>query len=495
MSQPHIVIFNPDQWRGDALGHLGHPAVQTPVLDQLVEDEAVSFRHAFCQNPVCTPSRCSFMTGWYPHVSGHRTMYHMLHEEHGEPLLLSILKENGYHTFWGGKNDLVPGQVGKAPFVDNVSNTNDYDLQPNWHGQPYQDARGEKGSDSFYSFYIGELKKHDGADYYRDGDWANIQEAIKMVRNRPKDKPLCLYLPLTYPHPPYGAEEPFLSAINRNEIGPRITDVQWDTKPMITNELRQRFNLTGWSEERWTELRATYYAMCSRVDALLGDLIKVMREEGIWDDTAFFLFADHGDFTGDYDLVEKTQNTFEDCLTRVPLIVKAPKGTPCQPGVREQLAELVDFSETVYDLCKINPDYSRFGKSLLPVLADPNAEHRDAAFCEGGRLLGEIEASEIQSARGQSDIEAGAYWPRLSLQISEEQPWNGKAAMCRTSTHKYVKRHYENDELYDLVKDPGETNNVIDDPNYSAIKYQLMERLLTWYQETCDVVPHQTDSR
>ena len=60
---PHILIFNPDQWRGDALGHLGHPAVQTPNLDRLVREDAVSFRHAYCQNPVCTPSRCSFMSG------------------------------------------------------------------------------------------------------------------------------------------------------------------------------------------------------------------------------------------------------------------------------------------------------------------------------------------------------------------------------------------------------------------------------------------------
>ena len=495
MDKPHILIFNPDQWRGDALGHLGHPAVKTPVLDELVATEAVSFRYAFCQNPVCTPSRCSFMTGWYPHVRGHRTMYHMLHHEHGEPMLLNILKENGYHTFWGGKNDVIPGTETRDRYADTHSGEREYDLQPNWHGAPYHKARGKKGDDSYYSFYIGELEKREGEDYYQDGDWANIQEAIKMVRNRPKDKPLCLFLPLTYPHPPYGVEEPFLSAINRNEIGPRITGVQWDTKPMITNELRKRYNLTGWSEERWTELRATYYAMCMRVDALLGDLIAVMREEGIWDDTAMFLLADHGDFTGDYDLVEKTQNTFEDCLTRVPLVVKPPKSVACKPGVREQLAELVDFSETVYELSGIDPDYYRFGKSLLPVLADPNAEHRDAAFCEGGRLMGETAANESKGIQGKEDYTDHCYWPRISVQVSDEQPWHGKATMCRTKTHKYIKRMYESDELYDLIKDPGETNNIIDDPDYAEVRVELTDRLLRWYQETCDVVPMNTDSR
>jgi arylsulfatase A-like enzyme len=118
MSQrrPHILIFNPDQWRGDTLGHMGHPGAVTPTLDRFVESEAVSFRWAFCQNPVCTPSRCSFMTGWYPHTRGHRTMYHMLRPD--EPCLLKILKDNGYFVWWGGKNDLVPGQNGYESYCN-----------------------------------------------------------------------------------------------------------------------------------------------------------------------------------------------------------------------------------------------------------------------------------------------------------------------------------------------------------------------------------------
>ena len=92
--RPHIVIFNPDQWRGDVLGHVGNPAAVTPHLDRMVRTDGVSFRNAFCQNTVCTPSRCSFMTGWYPHVRGHRTMFHMLQPD--EPMLLKTLKDNGY---------------------------------------------------------------------------------------------------------------------------------------------------------------------------------------------------------------------------------------------------------------------------------------------------------------------------------------------------------------------------------------------------------------
>ncbi len=500
--QPHIVIFNPDQWRGDSLGHLGHPAVQTPVLDEMVEKEAVSFRYAFCQNPVCTPSRCSFMTGWYPHVRGHRTMHHMLHHEHDEQMLLRILKEHGYHTFWGGKNDVIPGDEagqGNDPrvrYADTISDYSNYELQPNWHGPVYQQARGEHGSDTFYSFFIGKMDKHENEHFYHDDDWLHVQEAIKLIKNRPADKPLALYLPLVYPHPPYGVEEPYFSAIDRDAIEERLRAENWELKPSIIQEIRKRQNMQSWTEDRWTELRATYYGMCMRIDALLGDLIQAMRDEGIWDDTAFFLFSDHGDFTGDYGLVEKTQNTFEDCLSRVPFIIKPPKDTPCKPGVRDCLTELVDFSETVYDLTGINPGYDRFGKSLLPVIAGDTDEHRDAAFCEGGRLMGEIQAAEREYlARNPDNPEQGAYWPRASLQWSDEHPWHTKATMCRTKDYKYVKRLYESDELYDLKKDPGECLNVINDPAYAEIKVQMIERLLRWYQETCDVVPQNTDPR
>ena len=72
---------------------------------------------------------------------------------------------------------------------------------------------------------------------------------------------------------------------------------------------------------------------------------------------------------------------------------------------------------------------------------------------------------------------------------------HSKATMCRTRDFKYVRRLYETDELYDLRRDPGEVQNRIDDPAYSGILSELRERMLTWYQTTCDVVPYKTDVR
>lgn len=484
--RPHIIIFNPDQWRGDVMGHLGNPAAVTPNLDRIIEHDAVSFRHAFCQNPVCTPSRCSFMTGWYPHVRGHRTMFHMLRTD--EPVLLKYLKDNGYFVWWGGKNDLAPRQDGFADYCD-VKYEASGELRPNLHSA--DEWRGDPAGDNYYSFFAGKLETGDEELYY-DNDWAMVHGAVDLIQEAPADQPLCIYLPLSYPHPPYGVEEPWFSQIDRDLIPTRVPTPDWEKKPSLVAGIYQRQGLQNWSEERFNELRAVYYGMCARVDAQFGLVARALKEKGIYDDSAIFFFSDHGDFTGDYGLVEKTQNTFEDCLTRVPLIVKPPADQPIRPGIRDQLVELIDFTATAYEWAGIEPDYDHFGRSLSPLIQGADAEHRDAVFCEGGRLIGEEQAMEKDSPSFYDP--AGLYWPRVQLQGSEDGE-HSKATMCRTRDFKYVRRLYESDELYDLRRDPSELQNRIDDPAYAAVLSELRERMLTWYQTTCDVVPYKTDVR
>jgi arylsulfatase A-like enzyme len=488
--RPHIVIFNPDQWRGDVLGHMGHSAAVTPNLDQWTQTDAVSFRQAFCQSPVCTPSRCSFMTGWYPHVRGHRTMFHMLQPD--EPMLLKTLKDNGYFVWWGGKNDVVPAQNGFDAYCD-VKYEADQPPLPLSGRVPQEIWRGEPGSDTYYSFYVGRIDKDPEEPYYYDFDWAMVLGAIHTIRNAPKDQPLCLYLPLLYPHPPYGVEDPWYGMIDRLKLPGRIPSPRdWTGKPSILKGIQERQRMQGWTEDRWSELRATYYGMCARVDYQFGLVLDALREAEIYDDTAVFFFSDHGDFTGDYGLVEKTQNTFEDCLTRVPLLVKPPASAPIEPRISDALVELIDVPATIEALTGIPSQHTHFGHSLLPLLEGATEEGRDAVFCEGGRRHGETHAMELQSIISQTP--KGLYWPRLSLQRSEG-PEHTMAVMCRTKDFKYVRRLYEPDELYDLRTDPFELQNRIDDSSLAEVLWMLKERLLTFYQETCDVVPYRSDRR
>jgi len=467
---------------------MGNPAAVTPNLDNLCRTEGVSFRHAFCQSPVCTPSRCSFMSGWYPHVRGHRTMFHMMAPD--EPVLLRRLREEGYFVWWGGKNDLTPGQDSIEPYCD-VRNPTDW---PPLRGEIPPDPawRGSPQGDNYYSFYQGRLDKGP-EDFFIDFDWKQVTGALDFINGYDGDKPLCVYLPLHFPHPTYRVEEPWYSIIDRAKVPPRgPTPPGFAGKPGMLKGIYHRQQMQNWSEERFTELRATYLGMCARVDHQYGMIADALKARCMYEDTALFVFSDHGDFTGDYGLVEKTQNTFEDCLTRVPLLIKPPSGIPVKPRISDALVELIDFPATVEALLGIEPRHTHFGRSLLPLIAGERDDHRDAVFCEGGRLHGETHCMEIESnpENNPSDL----YWPRQQMQRSEG-PEHTKAVMCRTGRYKYVRRLYERDELYDLAADPGEVVNRIDDRQLAPVLAELKERLLTFYLETADVVPHRIDVR
>ncbi len=100
----NFILFNPDEMRAESVGCYGHPLASTPNLDRLAA-QSTRFDQCHVQHTVCTPSRCSFMTGQYPHVNGHRTLWHALQRH--EPQLLKYLKTAGYDVMWGGKNDLL----------------------------------------------------------------------------------------------------------------------------------------------------------------------------------------------------------------------------------------------------------------------------------------------------------------------------------------------------------------------------------------------------
>ncbi len=495
--KPNIIIFNPDQWRGDMLGYLDYSSAKTPNLDHIVKNDAVAFSNAFCQATVCTPSRCSFMTGWYPHVHGHRTMHYMLHTDQGDSSILSELKSSDYYIWWGGKNDLIAGQEGYRNHCDIYFEPSSKDFQK-W-GYKLQEGthdgdlkwRGDKDSDNYYSFYKGKLDKKN-KDKYFDEDWSKVYGALDFIQEYKNEQPFCLFLPLGYPHPPYCVEDPWYSLIDRNKIPNRYEYKNWEDKPSLLKGILDGQQMQDWSDDRWRELRAVYLGMCARVDHQFGLIMNQLKKNDLYDNSLIIFLSDHGDFTGDYNLVEKTQNTFQDCLTNVPLIIKPPKEPKTRKGVSDTMVELIDIAGTIYDYANIEPSYWHFGRSLKKFINQNVNSHREEVFSEGGRLRLEKQASEYESLK----LKHNFYYPRVSLQSNEDQSlMHTKATMCRTQKFKYIKRAYEKDEFYDLQNDPGEINNLIDNKKYSDEIKNLKNKMLSWYQETCDVVPLKGDDR
>lgn len=487
--KPNIILFNPDQMRADALHHLGNPASITPALDEFVSAEAVSFRNAFCQNPVCVPSRCSFMTGLYPHTTGHRTMGYLLREN--ETSLLKELKDSGYYVWANARNDLVAGQV-PGLLEEHVTELYYGGNAPAAPGPVKENSRGGPGSKDFYSFFTGEMAlDEEGRNY--DGDDEDVDAAIERILHPVDDRPVCIFLGLMYPHPPYKVEEPYVSAIDRFALPERIRPEETEGKAKILQLIRKYQGMQEYTKEDWDELRAVYLGMCMKVDAQFKRLCDALKKAGQYDNSAIFFFSDHGDFTGDYGLTEKTQNTFEDCLTNVPLLVKPPVNFPCDPGVTDSLAELVDLYATVLEFAEIPSSHSHFGRPLQPVLADRRKTIRDAVFCEGGRLASEKHCSEAVDPEKQGRERNMVYWPRYAAQWDDEA--HAKGTMIRTRHWKYVYRAEGMCELYDMIHDPQEKRNRADDPSCAQVIVGLTARLLAWYQNTCDVVPYETDER
>lgn len=492
MTKPNIVYFVADQMREDALHHAGCEASLTPNFDAFLED-GVSFENAYCQNPVCVPSRCSFLTGLYPHTTGHRTMHFLQNPD--EPNFLRTMKNNGYEVVWIGRNDIVPGDRVKTDYCDyyfdgiHEEDWKDHTASMPTYAKKQEPEQIDVTVPGYYSHYIGPISNEQA--HHPGSDWRLLESALNYLENKKKngnDKPFFLYLTLSFPHPPYACEEPYYSRIDRTKIAPRrpnMTDLK--DKPSMAQGICRNQHLDGWLEDHYAELKATYLAMVNRFDEQFGILKAKLKELNYYDDSSIFVFSDHGDYTGDYGIAEKVQNCFENPISNVPLLVKPAKQFDVVPRQSKALVELVDLCQTVCDMTGIQTEYVQFGKSLLPTLAG-NETHKDAVFCEGGRIHGEIWAME----RGHGPV--SPYYPRLSEQC-KEGPEHTKATMIRMGNLKYVKRLYEKDELYDLDKDPLELNNIIDDPAYAMDVLKMKDRMLTFYQETADIVPNRRDQR
>lgn len=494
--RPNIVFFVADQMRCDSLHHMGNEASITPNLDSILE-EGISFENAYCQNPVCVPSRCSFLTGLYPHTTGHRTM-HYLQRHEDEPNILKEMKNNGYEVIWVGRNDVIPGDKVKSiycdEYYDGISFENKKDIISDQFSKMTSSEKSkditeeDMKNDNFYSFYIGKLKDSEG---YGKQDWNCIQSAIDYIERKGQSddgKPFFLYCTITFPHPPYGCEDPWYSMIDRDILPQRRPNISTlkDRASMLYG-IESKQNLQNWSEERFNELRATYLAMVSRFDHQFGMICDKLKENHLYDDTNIFVYSDHGDYTGDYNITEKVQNCFENPISNIPLLIKPAKNIEVKPRKTKALAELLDLPATLADMCGFEISYTQFGKSLVHVIKG-DEEHKDAVFCEGGRIHGEVQAME--KGHGPSS----PYWPRLSTQ-SSEGPEHTKALMCRMGNIKYTMRLYEKDELYDLDKDPLELDNRIGDPKYKEIITKFKERILYYYMETTDFVPMGKDKR
>jgi arylsulfatase A-like enzyme len=481
MDRPNVLFVVFDSLRADALGVLGNPHCKTPNMDRLAR-EGAALRRCFAQNPVCAPSRAAILTGWYPHVRGHRSFtYHIQPDEEN---LFKYFKRAGYRVTAAGTNDCLH----EDSFPDSLDE---------WmavSGAPMDGQKGHLADDPVTrrAFLSGRLTEEQG----RDRNRAIKERTVACLRDEAPAAPWFHYAAFHIPHPKYNAPEPWYSMYDPDDMPDPIA-CGYEDKQEYMEFWHRLSNMDRVDARTVKQIRAIYYGMVSLADQYLGELMNALDESGRAENTVVVVLADHGDYTGDYGLVEKGQASVHDCIVNVPLLIRAPGAANIRRGeVHTALAETIDVLPTLLELADIPLAHNQYGRSLLPLLRGETETHKDAVFIEGGYnpedrfALTGVRMADSAFLRNPDSV----YGPR-ELAIAERPELIDRFACVRTASWKYVQRGTGPDELYDLETDPEETVNLAARGECADMVRAMKDRLLAWYLRTSDSIPYRIDDR
>ncbi len=470
--RPNILLIMTDQQRADSLGCYGVRGVHTPNLDRLAAQGAL-FENCYVNNPICTPSRASIMTG--KHLPGHGVyrLYDVLPDE--EVLFPRYLQEAGYQTALFGKLH-VSGRTVEAT----RRHPNDGFEIYEWCMEPSIEL------DSPYNGYARWLERINSecyAELRRLGrgfkhvprechmtHWA-AERTIHFLRE-PRTQPFFCMMSVFDPHNPYDDYPEEMSRVLDPTLLSPVLSADEDrggTPEEVERERRHSYlgdaeEITHGETER---MRIGYHASIALIDLEVGRVLDVLEESGESDNTVVIFVSDHGDMLGDHGLFVKGAFFYDGC-TKVPLIVRWPKRVP-RP-VSRHIAALVqphDLAATILSAAGIDnetvetlmPD----SRDLIPLMSGDTAAVHSYAVC---------------AYRNSGIADTGDYW---------DPPIN--ATMVRTENHKACVFHRDTDDktwttptgqLFDLSVDPHEKQNLWDDIDAREQRERHLHLLLDW---------------
>lgn len=425
----NVLFISVDDMNND-LGCYGSPIVKSPNIDRLAA-RGVRFERAYCQFPLCSPSRSSIMTGLRPDQT--RVFDLQYHFRTGLPdvvTLPQLFMRNGYYAARVGKiyHYGNPGDIGTSGLDDppswrefvNPAGTDKTTLEPDITN--YTPQRGLGSAMSFLSDAKGRDEDH------TDGKVAT--EAIRLLEQH-KDEPFFLAVGFYKPHTPYVAPKKYFDLYPIEAIDvPKVSADYPKSVPgpaLLSTRPWPNFGVT---HEQARRTKQAYYAAISFVDAQIGRVVDALDRLGLRENTVIVFWSDHGYSLGTHGLWMK-QSCFEDSA-RVPMIIAAPGLTAGVSSPR--LVELVDVYPTLADLAGLALPTKLPGASLRPLLAQPDAAWNRPAFTQ---------------------VERGGF-PGRSV---------------RTPRWRYTEWDdgKQGTELYDHAADPGEMKNLAADGQHAAV--------------------------
>ncbi len=445
MDRPNILWICTDQQRYDTIASLGNKHIRTPNLDRL-GSEGVAFTHAFCQAPVCTPSRASFLTGRYPRTTRAHDNGQNIPED--EVLVTKMLADAGYDCGLSGKLHISACMNRVERRIDDGYRVFHWSHGPSGHWEnndyiKWLESKGHKWDDLYHP------KGHAWAGIPADlhqTKWC-IDRAIDFIKEERKG-PWLMSVNIYAPHHPFDPPKEYFDRYDPDALpDPDYVAGELADKPSFQRrdhhggDPRPPFSKMTPRERR--EVTAAYYAMIEQVDDNVGRIMKVLDETGRRKNTIVIFMSDHGELLGDHGVYLKGPYTY-DCSVRVPLIISWP-GHFKQGLKSDALVELLDIAPTLLTAAGMQIPGRVQGKPLNDLLTGKTDKHRDHVFCE----------SYIKKV-GSGD-------PAINV------------SMVRTRTHKIAVVHGTGEgELYDLQADPGEHENLWYKPEHAALKAEMM---------------------
>lgn len=485
MEKPNILLITSDQQHHHTIGAF-NPSIQTPNIDRLVH-EGTAFTRAYCPNPTCTPTRASIITGMYPSQHGAWSLGTKLPEQ--IPTLGDHLQDHGYKTALVGKAHFQPTKSSTTyPSVEAYPVLEDFEFWASfnhhstpWYGFEHVELLRNHADEPLIGQHYGLWLQNKMGDQWRqyfqkpaghipnryEGQWElpldchynhwiaeRTNELIQQYHT--EDSPFFIWASFPDPHPPYVAPEPYYSMYDPDTIDftSPIDRVHEDKPPhyALTQDIHGDFSsydespasmnhgmhYHDYSEAKARRQKAIYYGMVTMMDTYIGSILHCLDNHQLTENTIVIFTTDHGHFMGHHGLMHKGPFMYED-LIRIPFIVRYPNHVPANQQ-SPTLQSLVDLAPTLLAMTSCPIPNIMTGINQMDVWLGLSPAVRDHIICEHHH-----EPTTIH----------------LKTYVDDQY----KITVYYNHTYG---------ELYDLIKDPEELQNLWDDPRYGSLKESLL---------------------
>ena len=435
----NIVLIMADQLAPQFTGAYGHPVVKTPHIDALA-DRGMRFDAAYCNSPLCAPSRFSFMSG--QQISRIAAYDNASEFSASVPTFAHYLKMMGYRTCLSGKMHFVgPDQMhGFEERVTTDIYPSDYAWTPDWE-------KTEERIDKWYHNMATVKEAGIGAATFQidyDEEVAFYAKRRIFDYARDDDQPFCLVASFIHPHDPYVARPEWWNLYDADDIDMPAVSMEPDAHDGFSRRVLDGIEASSvpLTDAEIRKARHAYYANVSYFDSKVGELVQTITEAGMLDNTLFIITADHGDMLGERGLWYKM--TFFEHSARVPLIMAGPG---VASGSASNACSLVDILPT-----------------MLDVAATCGAATPELGMPIDGRSLMSLARGEVDPV----DEAIGEYCAEMA---------GAPVFMIRRGAFKYIACDGDRPLLFNLEDDPLELTNLVDDPAYVDMAADFAEEV------------------